>query len=68
MSWDVTGGRFAGGFAGYRLVPENGGTRMTLHIRVKHSVLMSILLLFMKGRFSRQLAVDLGKLKAIMEA
>lgn len=68
MSWDVTGGRFEGGHAGYRLVPEDAGTHMTLHIRVKHSVLMRVLLLIMKRRLSRQLAADLEKLKAIMEA
>jgi len=68
MSWDVTGGRFAGGHAGYRLAPEDAGSRMTLHIRVKRSALMRILLLIMKRRFGRQLAADLEKLKAIMEA
>lgn len=68
LSWDVTGGRFAGGHAGYRLVPEDSGSRMTLHIRVKHSFLMRILLLILKRRFGHQLTADLEKLKAIMEA
>jgi uncharacterized protein YndB with AHSA1/START domain len=68
LSWDVTGGRFAGGHAGYRLAPEDDGSRMTLHIGVKRSVLMRVLLRIMKGRFNRQLAADLEKLKAIMEA
>ncbi len=68
MSWDVTGGRLAGGHAGYRLVAEDAGSRMTLHIRVKPSILMRIFMLIMKGRISRQLAADLEKLKAIMEA
>jgi uncharacterized protein YndB with AHSA1/START domain len=68
FSWDVTGGRFEGGHAGYRLAPEEAGSRMTLHISVKPSVLMRILMLFMKGRIGRQLAADLEKLKVIMEA
>jgi len=68
MSWDVTGGRFEGGHAGYRLAPEKSGCRMTLHIRVKRSVLMRIVLLIMKRRFRRDLAADLNKLKAIMES
>jgi len=67
MSWDVTGGRFEGGHAGYRLAPEDEGSRMTLHVRVKPSALMRILMLFMKPRFRRQLAADLEKLKANME-
>jgi hypothetical protein len=68
MSWDVTGGRFAGGHAGYNLAPEDAGSRMTLHIHVKRSALMRILMLIMKGRLRRQLAADLEKLKVTMEA
>jgi uncharacterized protein YndB with AHSA1/START domain len=68
MSWDVTGGRFEGGHAGYRIASEDAGSRMTLHIRVKPSALMRILMLIMKRRFRRDLAADLEKLKAIMEA
>ena len=68
MSWDVTGGRFEGGHAGYRLAPEGDGSRMTLHISVKRSALMRILMLIMKRRFRRDLAADLEKLKVIMES
>ena len=68
MSWDVTDGRFEGAHAGYRVMPEDGGSRVTIHIRVKQSALMSILMLIMKRRMRRQLAGDLERLKAIMEA
>jgi len=68
MSWDVTSGRFEGGHAGYRLAPEDAGSRMTLHIRVNPSALMRIFMLIMKRRLSRQLAAELETLKAIMEA
>ncbi len=68
LSWDVTGGRMEGGHAGYRLAPEDTGTRLTLHIRVKHSVLMRVFLFFMRSRISQQLDFDLAKLKAILEA
>jgi hypothetical protein len=68
MSWDVTGGRFEGAHAGYRITPEDAGSRMTLHMSMKSSALMRILLLIMKWRMRSQLAADLEKLKAIMEA
>jgi uncharacterized membrane protein len=67
MSWDVTGGRFKGGHAGYRIEAEVDGSRMTLHVRVPRGILMRILLLFMKGRIRRDLAKDLAKLKVILE-
>jgi len=68
MSWDITGGRFEGAHAGYRVAPEDGGSRVTIHIRVKPSTFMRILMLFMKRSIRDQLAADLGRLKAIMEA
>jgi uncharacterized membrane protein len=68
MSWDITGGRFEGAHAGYRIAPEDDGSRVTIHIRVKQSVLMRILMLIMKRRMRAQLAADLEKLKAVMEA
>ena len=68
MSWDVTGGRFEGSHAGYRVAPEDAGCRVTIHMRVKPSALMRILMLIMKRRMRPQLAADLEKLKAIMEA
>ncbi len=68
ISWDVTGGRFAGAHAGYRLAPEATGSRMTLHVRAQQSLLWRIFMLIMKRRMRRDLAADLAKLKAIMEA
>ena len=68
MSWDVTGGKFEGAHAGYRIVPEDGGSRVTLHISVKPNAIVRIIMLIMKRRMRRQLAPDLEKLKAIMEA
>ena len=68
MGWDVTGGRFEGSHAGYRVTPEDAGSRVTIHMRVKPSALMRILMLIMKRRMRRQLAAHLEKLKAIMEA
>ena len=68
MSWVATGGRFEGAHAGYRIAPEDAGSRVTIHMRVKPSALMSVLLFIMKRRMRRQLAADLGRLKAIMEA
>jgi len=67
-SWDYTGGIFEGGGAGYRVKPEDAGSRVTIHFRMRPSVLTKILLLLMKRRIRRQLAGDLEKLKAIMEA
>lgn len=68
MAWDVTGGRFAGSHGAYRMQPDGDGTRFTLETRLKRSVLMSLLMLVLKGRIKRQNALDLQKLKAIMEA
>ena len=68
MSWELTGGRFEGGQSGYRVVPKDVGSLVTIHFRMKHSNLMRILMLIMKRRIRRQLAADLEKLKTIMEA
>lgn len=68
MSWEVTGGRFEGGHAGYRIAAEDAGSRLTSHARVKPSVVMRILMLIMKRRMRRDLAADLEKLKTIIEA
>ena len=68
MSWVATSGRFEGTQAGYRVVPEDAGSRVTMHMRVKKSALMRILMLIMKSRIRGQLAGDLERLKAIMEA
>ena len=68
VSWDITGGRFEGARIGYRVAPEDAGSRVTMHMRVKPSALMRILVRIMRQRIARQLAGDLGRLKAIMEA
>ena len=68
MSWYVTGGRFEGAHAGYRVAPEDGGSRVTIHMRAKPSVPMRILMLVMKPIIRGQFAGDLERLKAIMEA
>jgi uncharacterized membrane protein len=68
MSWVATGGRLEGIHAGYGLRPEGTGTRVTIHMRGKRSVPMGIFMFLTKRRIERQLAGDLQRLKAIMEA
>jgi hypothetical protein len=68
MSWDITGGRFEGAHAGYRVAPEDAGSRVTIHMRVKPIVLMRILMFIGKPLIRGQLAADLERLKAVMEA
>jgi hypothetical protein len=68
MSWDITGGRFEGAHAGYRIAPEDAGSRVTIHIRVKPSTFMRLLMFVMKRSIRRQFAGDLEWLKVIMEA
>ena len=67
-SWVITGGRLEGAHAGYRIVPEDGGSRMTFYMCVKLSALMRIFMLIMKRRIRRQFDGDVERLKAIMEA
>ena len=68
MSWDITGGRFEGAHAGYRVAPEDAGSRVMIHMRVKPIFMMRIIMLIMKPLIRGQLAADLERLKAIMEA
>jgi hypothetical protein len=68
MAWVVTGGRFEGSHGAYRIEPEGDGSRFTLETRMKRSVIISLLMLILKGRIRRQNAIDLAKLKAILEA
>jgi hypothetical protein len=68
MSWVVTGGRLEGAHAGYRVAPEEAGSRVTMHMRVKPGVLSKVLMLIMKRRIGGMFAGDLKRLKAIMEA
>ncbi len=68
MAWEVTGGRFEGSHGAYRIEPEDDGSRFILEARMKRSVFISLLMVFFKGRTKRQYAIDLEKIKAIMEA
>jgi hypothetical protein len=67
MSWKVTGGRFEGSQGAYRIEPEGNGSRFTLETQMKRGVVMSLLMLVMKGRLRSQNALDLEKLKTILE-
>ena len=68
MAWEVTGGRFPGGHGAYRIEPEGDGSLVTIEARLKRSVIMRLLMLVLKGRIRRQNAIDLEKLKTILEA
>lgn len=68
VCWDVTGGRLEGARGGYRIEPEDTGSRVTNYARMKRSAFMRIFMLFMKPRIKRQFDGDLEKLKAIMES
>jgi carbon monoxide dehydrogenase subunit G len=67
MAWDVTGGRFEGSHGAYRIEPEGDGSRMTIETRMKHTFMINLIMLVMKGTLKRQNATDLEKLKTIME-
>jgi len=67
-SWEFTSGRGKGIHGGYRVAPEDTGSRVMIHSRAKRFSLMRIFLLIMKRSLKRQFAADLEKLKAIMEA
>lgn len=68
MAWVVTGGRFEGAHGAYRIDPEGDGSRFTMETHLKRSVIMRLLLPILKGSIRRQNAVDLEKLKTILEA
>ena len=68
MSWDFPDGRYKGVRAGYHISPEDAGSRVTIHVSANRNVLVRIMTFLMKGFFIRQLAGDLERLKAIMEA
>ena len=67
MSWKVTGGRFEGSQGAYRIEPEAIGSRFTLETQLKLGVVMSLLMLVLKWRLKSQNAIDLEKLKTILE-
>lgn len=68
MAWEVTGGRFEGSHGAYHIEPEAKGSRFTLETRMKRGVIISLMMIFLKGTIKRQNVTDLEKLKAIMEA
>jgi len=68
VSWDFSDGRFKGVRAGYRISPEGAGSRVTIHVSANQNVLFRIMMFAIKRFFIRQLAGDLDRLKAIMEA
>jgi len=68
LAWEVTGGRFAGSQGAYQIEPEGNGSRFTLETQIKRNVVISLLMPILKGRLKRQNAIDLEKLKAILEA
>ena len=68
VSWIVTGGRFEGSVAGYRITPENTGSLVTLHAHFKGSGFMRFVMPIIKRRMKRQFDAELIQLKAIMEA
>lgn len=68
VSWVVTGGRFEGSHAGYRIAPDNAGSLVTLDVNFKLSAFMKFFRPFYKRLLRRQFAAELTKLKAIMEA
>lgn len=68
VGWDVTGGRFEGSHAGYRVAPENAGSLVTLHAQFKSSTFMRFVMPYIRRRMSRQFAAELANLKAILEA
>ncbi len=67
MGWRVSGGRFEGSHGAYRMEPEGDGSRFFMDTRFKRSIVLSVLMLVMKGRIKRQNAADLNNLKAILE-
>ena len=64
MGWDYLNGRFAGGHGGYRMAPEAGGTRMTMHMEIQGGFIFGILIKFIA---KRRMSGDLKKLKARLE-
>ena len=68
VSWDFTDGKLKGVRGGYRISPEDTGSRVALYMIANKSLFLRIMLLVMKGFFKRQLYGDLERLKAIMEA
>jgi len=67
MSWDVIDGRFKGARAGYRILPENTGSRVIIYVSPNQNLFLRIMTFVMKWFFIRQLSGDLKRLKAIME-
>jgi uncharacterized membrane protein len=68
VGWEVTGGRFEGSHAGYRVAPEKNGSLVTLDVSFKLSALMRFAKPLYQRLMRRQFAAELTQLKAILEA
>ena len=68
MSWEVMDGRFKGAYAGYRILPKDDGSRMTIYVNPNQNLFLKSMMFMMKGMFKRQLTGDLERLKAILES
>jgi hypothetical protein len=68
VSWVVTGGRFEGSHAGYRITPKKAGSLVTLHAHFKSSTFMRFVMPIVKLRMRHQFTAELTQLKAILEA
>jgi len=68
MAWEVTGGKLEGSHAAYRMEPEGDGSRFTMEMRFKRSLMMRFLKLLMSGTIQRGFDTDVENLKAILES
>ena len=68
ISWDFPDGRYKGVRAGYRISPEDAGSRVTIHMSANRNAFLRIMTFVMKRFFLRQLSGDLDRLKTILEA
>lgn len=80
MSWEVikwedgrffefihTEGRLKGSIASYHVVPDNGGSRVSINAKMKGPFIMRIIMVFMKGKMTKGIKEDLNRLRILME-
>ena len=67
VEWVFGECKMKGSIGYYRVEPENGNSRVTIHSNLKLPLLMRILMIFMGGKMKKKAKADLQKLKAIME-
>jgi len=80
MTWEITRwedgcyfefihekGRLKGSIASYRIEPENGSSRVSIHIKMTGPFMMKIMVILMKDKIRVGLKGDLQRLKDIME-